>query len=133
LGWDLPLVESLMHNTRNGEFKARVYASELRRAKLAPLFRDWIPKDCTAICLGGVHLAELCIPDVIMIRYTTADFQVWRKVSYLNKGCGMESDLTFPQDWLAEFKDDVVAHYTIEKTVELAKIVPLVMSVASPD
>jgi hypothetical protein len=126
LGWDAPLLDALVHNIRNERFKLRVYASDLRRAKLAPLFRDWIPDDCTVQLSDGSGLAKLCLPGVVSISYSVipdypiklGSIRVMREVRCLGRPAPISGNIsTFPNDWLADFKDDVVAHYAIEKSI----------------
>ena len=127
LGWDAPLLETLVHATTDAWFQLAVYASELRRGQLAPLFQNWIPKDCTARITDGYELAELCIPGVVSICYTTNaslskpySFYVAREVRYLGQDRPRAGNLYIcPQDWIVEFKNDVMAHYAVEKTLSL--------------
>lgn len=128
IGWDAPLLDALVHNAPDGWFRLTVYASELR-AKLTPLFRDWVPSDCSVALSGGYGLAKIHLPGVISILYTataftreTYSFCVEREVRYLGesqKSFFRIDDKSLPQDWIAEFKNDVIAHYAIEKTLTL--------------
>ena len=125
LGWDAPLLDALVHSSGDEWFQLRFHASELRRAKLAPLFKDWIPSDCTVCLAQGFGLAEIVLPGVVSIRYavlmkaTRLDRNVVaREVRCLGRPAPISGNIsTFPNDWLADFKDDVVAHYAIEKSI----------------
>jgi hypothetical protein len=120
LGWDAPLIEALFLNVRDESFKLNLYAQDLRRAKLTPLFRDWIPKDCTAALLSGQQLVELTVPGVARTRYWVSGLfaspEVWREVEILDPAIKWPKSFARREgDWISVFKADVMGNYTIEK------------------
>jgi hypothetical protein len=69
LEWDLPMLEALWHNTQNPGFILEAKAIDVRRSVLAPLFNDWIPKECPVKLGTGSALAEFHISEVVNIIY----------------------------------------------------------------